>query len=100
MVDLTPIFEAVIALVAALITAFLIPFLKEKYGAAKYEKMLEWVTIAVEAAEMIYKGTGRGAEKKQYVLNFLNSKGFTVDGESLDAMIEAAVLNLQDGEAK
>lgn len=97
MVDLTPIFEAVIALIAALITAFFIPFLKEKLGEIKYAKMLEWVTIAVNAAEMLYKGPGRGEEKKEYVIAFLEEKGFTADYDGLNAMIEAAVLQLQNG---
>lgn len=95
MTDLTPIIEAAVALAVAVITAFVIPYLKEKIGAAKYAKMLEWVTIAVKAAEMIYKGTGRGAEKKAHVLSFLKEKGFTVDPVSLDVMIESAVLELQ-----
>ena len=44
---------------------------------------------------MIYTGTGRGQEKKEYVLAFLNSKGYKLDTESIDNMIEAAVLKLQ-----
>lgn len=100
MTDLTPIIEAAFALVAALITAFLIPYLKKKNGAAKYAEIVEWVKVAVDAAEMIYKGPGRGVEKKAYVLEFLKTKGYTVDAESLNAMIEAAVLAIQGGEEK
>lgn len=95
MTDLTPIIEGVIALAVAIITAFVIPYIKEKIGAAKYAKMLEWVNVAVKAAEMIYTGVGRGAEKKAYVVEFLHEKGFTVDADSLEALIESAVLELQ-----
>lgn len=95
MTDLTPIIEGVITLAVAVITAFVIPYIKEKIGAAKYEKMLEWVRVGVKAAEMIYNGVGRGAEKKAYVINFLHEKGFTVDADSLDALIESAVLEIQ-----
>ncbi|MBS6833541.1 MAG: hypothetical protein KH216_12100, partial [Clostridiales bacterium] len=38
----------------------------------------------------------RGAEKKAYVVEFLNSKGFKIDAETLDKLIEAAVFNLPD----
>lgn len=55
-----------------------------------------WVTVAVEAAEQLYTGSGRGAEKKAYVVEFLNSKGFKIDAETLDKLIEAAVFNLPD----
>lgn len=95
MTDLTPIIEGAITLAVAIITAFVIPYLKEKIGAAKYAKMVEWVHVAVKAAEMIYNGVGRGAEKKEYVIDFLHEKGLTVDADSLDALIESAVLELQ-----
>ena len=54
------------------------------------------LTVAVEAAEQLYTGSGRGAEKKAYVVEFLNSKGFKIDAETLDKLIEAAVFNLPD----
>lgn len=95
MTDLTPIIEGVITLAVAIITAFVIPYLKEKIGAAKYAKMVEWVHVGVKAAEMLYTGVGRGAEKKAYVVELLYEKGFTVDADSLDALIESAVLELQ-----
>lgn len=95
MTDLTPMAEGVITLVVAIITAFVIPYLKEKIGAAKYAKMVEWVRVGVKAAEMIFNGIGRGAEKKAYVINFLHEKGYTVDEDSLDALIESAVLEIQ-----
>ena len=96
MIDLTPIMEAIIALVVAVITAFVIPWLKGKIDADKLEKIKLWVTVAVEAAEQIYKGSGRGEEKKAYVVQFLQEKGFTLDPDSLDKLIEAAVFNLPE----
>lgn len=95
-VDLTQIVSAVIALIVGVISAFLVPYLKNKLGDQKLEKVKFWVNIAVEAAEMIYVGTGRGQEKKAYVLEFLNSKGFTLDMAEIDNLIEAAVLQLKN----
>lgn len=94
MTDLTPIVNAVIALIAAIITTFLIPWIKGKIDAAKLAQIVEWVGIAVRAAEQIYNESGMGEKKKQYVLDFLASKGFTLDPDSINAMIEAAVKNL------
>lgn len=96
MIDLTPIMEAVVALVAAVITAFVIPWLKGKIDTDKLEKIEMWVTVAVEAAEQLYVGSGRGAEKKAYVVQFLQDRGFTLDPDSLDKLIEAAVFNLPE----
>ena len=94
MTDLTPIVNAVITLIAAIITTFLIPWIKGKIDAAKLAQIVEWVGIAVRAAEQIYNESGMGEKKKQYVLDFLASKGFTLDPDSINAMIEAAVKEL------
>lgn len=94
MVNITPVVEAFITLAVAIITAFVIPWLKQKIGAEKLAQYSEWVTIAVQAAEQIYAGSGRGAEKKAYVLDFLQKKGFKLDMDSIDKLIEAAVYDL------
>lgn len=95
MVDLTQIIVAVLTLIISLITAFLIPYLKTKVSAEKLDTIKFWVNIAVEAAEMIYVGTGRGQEKKDYVVQFLNSKGFTLNVSEIENLIEAAVMELK-----
>ena len=94
MPDLTPIVNAVITLIAAIVTTFLIPWIKSKIDAAKLAQIVEWVGIAVRAAEQIYNESGMGEKKKQYVLDFLADKGFTLDPNSINAMIESAVKEL------
>lgn len=95
MVDITNIVSAVITLIVALITTFLIPWLKNKLDADKFEKIQAWTKVAVQAAEMIYNGAGRGEEKKAYVIQYLNDKGFKLDTATIDALIESAVLELK-----
>lgn len=94
MFDITVIIEAVFALLAAIITAIVIPYIKSKTTASQQAEINAWVKIAVTAAEQIYTGSGRGEEKKAYVLNWLQEHGITVDAEKLDALIEAAVYDL------
>lgn len=94
MFDITVIIEAVFALLAAVITAIVIPYIKSKTTTSQQAEINAWVKIAVIAAEQIYTGSGRGAEKKAYVLNWLREHGITVDAEKLDALIEAAVYDL------
>ena len=49
--DITPIINAVIALIAALISAFVIPWLKRKMAAIDTAQLEAWVKIGVSAAE-------------------------------------------------
>ncbi len=95
--DLTPVIEAVIALCVALVTTFLIPYIKSKTTKEQQDKINSWVKIAVAAAEQMYNAPGSGTDKKRYVLHFLESKGFTIDANSLDNMIESAVYALKGG---
>ena len=91
--NITPIIETVFALIAAVITAIVIPYIRSKTTAQQQTEINAWVRIAVSAAEQIYVGSGRGQEKKAYVINWL----VTLDETRLDAMIEAAVYDLKKG---
>ncbi len=94
--DITPVVNTLIALIAAIITAFVIPWVKSKTTAAQREEIEAWVRIAVTAAEQIYSGSGKGKEKKKYVLDFLAEKNLKIDEESVDLMIESAVKEMNE----
>ena len=95
--DITPIVEAGVAVLCAIVTCVLVPYIKSKTTTEQQKEINAWVKIAVAAAEQIYTGSGRGEEKKAYVLEWLREHGITVDDEKLDAMIEAAVYELSQG---
>lgn len=95
MVNITAIIEAVIALILALVTTFLIPWIRTKIDADRLAEINKWVKIAVQAAEMIYKEAGAGELKKNYVLGFLETKGFTYDADVINTLIESAVLEMK-----
>lgn len=97
-IDITPIIEAVIALAGVIVSCVLIPYIKSKTTTEQQKEINAWVKIAVAAAEQIYVGSGRGEEKKAYVINWLREHGVTVDEVKLDALIEAAVYELTNGE--
>lgn len=90
-IDITLILNSVIALAAAIVSTVIIPWIRSKTTAQQREALMAWVKIAVEAAEQIFNGEGRGDEKKKYVAAFLEEKGFKIDWHSVDAAIEAAV---------
>ena len=98
--NITPIIEAAFALIAAIITAVVVPYIRSKTTDTQQAELMALVRIAVTAAEQLYIGTGKGAEKKAYVLAWLAERGITVDANKLDAMIESAVYGLKDGTAE
>lgn len=85
---------AVIALLGAVITYILIPYIKSRTSAAQRGDILFWVSVAVNAAEQVFNASGMGDQKKQYVLDFLTEKGIKVSAEQLDILIEAAVFEI------
>ena len=94
--DIRPIIEAAFMLIAAVITAVIVPYIRSKTTDTQRAELQALVRIAVTAAEQLYVGTGKGKEKKAYVLEWLNERGITVDSEKLDAMIESAVYSLKE----
>ena len=92
--DVTKLIEAVITLLIAIITTFIIPYIRKKTSNETFTEIQKWVKIAVQAAEMIYVESGQGAIKKDYVKEFLSQKGYILDDASIENMIESAVLEL------
>lgn len=95
--DITEFVKALVALAISVLTCFVIPYLRQRMDAEQMNELLKWTKIAVQAAEMIYNETGMGAKKKQYVTDFLLSKGYTLDMGEVDNAIESAVLELKAG---
>ena len=105
-IDITQIVIAVIGLIGLVLTGFLVPYLKAKWKTEKEQgenaelyHIKSWIQFAVEAAEMLYHGPGRGAEKLDYVMDYithlLSSKGITMDQEQIRIMIESTLLELK-----
>lgn len=94
MIDITSVMQALITLMALVITCVIVPYLRNKMSQDQLNTLKAWVKIAVEAAEQIYTGSGKGAEKKKYVIKFLESKGFSVNSDSIDVLIESYVKEL------
>ena len=71
--DINTILEVIIAVAALLVTAFLIPFLRNKKSADEWQELLNKVEIAVSAAEQIfdYKDNDK---KYNYVDKIIASK--------------------------
>lgn len=85
------ILEFAVAVAAIAVTLFLVPWLREKLGQERAERLEELIWKAVQAAEQLF-GPERGAEKKAYVVQYLAAQG--IDAAAHDADIEAAVLQI------
>jgi len=85
---------AIISIIGAIFTYVLVPYIKARTTEAQQDKIMTAVEIAVMAAEQIYNTPGAGKDKKAYVLAMLNQKGIKLTDAQLDAIIEAAVYQL------
>ena len=94
------ILQVVLAIVSIIVTGVLIPLIKTKISKTDLEKALVITDIAVKAAEQIFKESGQGPIKKKYVIDYLKKSGLDLSNEEINALIEAAVkeLNLWQAE--
>lgn len=96
-IDITEVIKYTILLVFAVCATFVIPYIRAKIGDEKFAELQKWVKAGVQAAEMLFKETGMGAAKKEYVIEFLKQKGYTLDAETISNLIESAVWELKKG---
>lgn len=98
-IDLTPIFQAIIALLAALITFKLIPWLKGRSTEQQMKNLTAAAQIAAYAAEQLY-GAGNGEQKLDYAIAKLKGKGYHLEKGEIREAIEAAVFQINNGLAE
>ena len=91
-IDLTPIFQALIILAAALITRYVVPWIKAKTTLDQRREIRDLVSILVFAAEKLYTGSGRGEEKLAWVQERLNAHGYT---NELAELVNAEIAKLE-----
>jgi len=92
---ITKIIELVVLVIVSVVSYYVIPYLKNKLGVAKYEDVTKWIEKAVRAAEQIYT-PAEWAEKKVFVTDFVsswisNNTKFQITPAELDILIEGAV---------
>ena len=85
-IDITPIIQAFIALLAAIITYKLIPWIKARTTNEQQAMLSAAIKTAVFAAEQMY-GAGNGEKKLGYAIEWLNKRGFDADREEIEAAV-------------
>ena len=95
-----PLVEAIIGVVAIIITGYLIPWLKGKIGEAKFDKLSMFAALAIRTAEQIF-APEQWQEKKNYVLNYVSQKaqeiGVNVSADDIENLIEGLVNEIKKG---
>lgn len=92
-IDWSPLFNGLIALAGVILTAYIIPLLKQSLSSKQLENVRLAVNTSVRAAEMLFS-TEQGEAKKKWVLDYLASQNIVVNEEQLNALIEEAVYEL------
>lgn len=91
---ITELTKAIISVVLILISAYVIPWLKNKIGDDKYATLVEFAEIVVRSAEKIYT-PDEWEKKKAYAVSLVVAKakeiGLELRTEEINAIIEGAV---------
>lgn len=87
MIDLTPIFNAIIVLLAAIVTHKIVPWVVAKTTNEQQAMLRATIRTLVFAAEQVY-GAGSGSAKLQYVVEQLEAQGYTVDMNEIEAAVK------------
>ena len=93
-IDLTPILQAIISLIAIIITYRLVPWLKSKLDNQDMENLKTAARVVVFAAEQLFD-TGVIVDKLNYAMARLEEQGWDLDKETLRDVIESAVKELK-----
>ena len=95
---------ALIPVFGAIITYFVVPFIKSSVSEKQLIQYKEWAILAVKCAEMLWKESGHGEDKKAYVVDFLNDmfnkNKIVITDQQLEVLIEAAVKQMKEIETK
>ena len=92
MIDLSPLLQAAIALLASTITLKMIRCIKARTTAQQQVLLRSAAEILVRAAEQIY-GFNMGQEKLNYVEAELKRRGYWVDTATIEASVR--LMNLE-----
>lgn len=96
------ILKVVVSVCAALITVYVVPYLKTLRQDKRYASLMDMIEVAVKAAEQTIKEPGQGDYKKAEVIAFVSDwmmeHGIKISQDELSQLIECAVFSMhQEG---
>ena len=85
------ILKVVISICAALVTVYIVPYLRTLRSDKRYSALIDIVKVAVLAAEQTVTGSGQGAIKKEQVVEFVRTwmqkQGIDITYDQLSQLI-------------
>ena len=97
-IDITEIVVAVIGLLSAVVTAFVVPYIKSKTTINQQINIETFARAAVLAAQQIY-GIEENQKKKEYAVQYITEQlkkhGITLDADAISTVIEAALKSIK-----
>ena len=101
--DIELLTKVIIPILGAIITWVIVPFIKNTvipyfesmFTAAQRKFMYETILSAARAAEQVFKDLDpTGAKRKQYVIDYLNTKNIEISTSDFNTLLEDAVLEI------
>lgn len=91
---ITKIVEALVTILLALVSAYVIPWIKNRVGEDKYNLLVNFAETVVRSAEKIFTPE-QWEQKKEYAVDMVleksNSLGLKIGIDEINAIIEGAV---------
>lgn len=91
---ITKIVEALVTIILALVSAYVIPWIKNRVGEDKYNLLVSFAETVVRSAEKIFTPE-QWEQKKEYAVDMVleksNSLGLKIGIDEINAIIEGAV---------
>ena len=91
--------KIVVSVCAALITAYVVPYIKALKQDSRYAAVIDMIELAVRAAEQTIREPGQGKAKKEEVIRFISDwmtkNGIQIDDSEIDQLIESCVYQLK-----
>lgn len=94
-INITPILQAVIGLLCALITYRLIPWIKARTTNEQQIYIQAAIRVAVYAMEQIY-GAGHGEEKLAGAIKWLAERGIVVERNEVEAVVYSELNSMRN----
>lgn len=91
---------AIISIAGALVSAYLIPWIKNNISSKDMETIIFWVRFAVRCADQLFTPEQWQEKKKYvmaYVIDMVAKLGIKLTEEDINVLIEAAVNEIHHG---
>lgn len=98
---ITMLVESVCTILGILLTAYIIPWFKNKVGENKYDKLVEFTKICVRAAEQLFSDAENELKKsyvRSQIIIYADQLAIGLNESQLDAIIEGIVNSIKKGQ--